>query len=83
MTSKNILHIRRCHVCGSVSTTVNSYNQACDFCGKYFAPFYFFQEGQASGYGDTELVWSYWKLKEGFHPLLGFSTYWEAPEEAS
>jgi len=74
---KRVFHIRRCHVCGTLNEHENSFTNRCDNCGKYFAPFYFFEEGDFKGVRDDELHLTVMKMKQGYHPLMGFSTYWE------
>ncbi len=74
---KSITHFRRCHICDSVNATDNSFTHHCQGCGKYFAPFYFYNESDFKGIKDDGLVWTAWKASPGYHSLCGFSTYWE------
>jgi hypothetical protein len=64
-------------VCGTINEHENSFASSCYHCGKYFAPFYFFEEGDLKGVKDDGLHVTLWKMQEGYHPLWGFSTYWE------
>lgn len=50
--SEPSIHIRRCHVCGEVSESAQSSTEKCSHCGKFFAPFVFFDECSIFGLDD-------------------------------
>lgn len=81
MATKNQIHVRRCHVCGTVNELINSAVIRCSCCQKALAPFYYFEESELEGIGDNKLEMSLWKQKGAYHPIWGLSTYWE--EDAS
>ena len=76
-----VSHIRRCHVCGTVNEAEGSAINKCGQCGKYLAPFYFFDENRLDGIADNGLHLSEIKNATLTHPIWGISTYWLAPEE--
>ncbi len=53
-TNEASLHFRRCHICGAVSETENALVDKCGHCGKFFAPFVFFDEKAALGMDAAE-----------------------------
>jgi len=71
------MHIRRCHVCGTVNESENSAIHKCGHCRKHLAPFYYFDESQLKGVSDNKLEMSLWVQQAFYHPLWGLSTYWE------
>jgi predicted nucleic acid-binding Zn-ribbon protein len=80
-TEISILHIRRCHVCGTVNESENQAIRQCTDCGKHLAPFYYFDESQLMGLAENGYHLSQVKDRdptqvETFKPLWGFSTYW-------
>lgn len=64
-------------MCGAVNEHREAFISSCSECGKYFAPFYFFEESDFKGVQDNGLHLTIWKMRQGYHPLWGFSTYWE------
>lgn len=87
-SSENPIHIRRCHICSHVNEGLQSQNEQCQNCGKYFAPFVFFDEHFSMGLDDlrqnsfscyqekpTENEWQH-PLKKQYPPLWGLSFYW-------
>lgn len=80
-TENTVVHVRRCHVCGTVNESENQAIKRCSKCGKPLAPFYYFDESVLEGLQDDGLHFSTMKLYdpeqiETFKPLWGFSTYW-------
>jgi hypothetical protein len=84
-----IQHIRRCHICGTVNETENALIERCSSCGKFLAPFVFFDEKAALGltekpHGDVaSLMNNRLKSNEWHHPihfqyppLWGITVYW-------
>lgn len=83
------LHIRRCHVCGAVNETESALVDKCHQCGKFFAPFVFFDEKAALGLvepakDDAASVvtnrlrsndWHH-RIKTQYPPLWGITVYW-------
>src|SRR5262245_1958419 len=84
MATNQVLHVRRCHVCGTVNEEAGASVTRCSKCGKHLAPFYFFEESRLEGIGDDRLETSLWDhhtlLPENYRPLWGFSTYWQLDE---
>jgi ribosomal protein S14 len=76
-----VYHIRRCHVCGSVTESEGSAVHKCASCGKHLAPFYYFDESKLEGLLESGPYLSTWKtttLSPGaFNPIWGLSTYWQ------
>ena len=70
-------HVRRCHVCGHVNESDHSAVHKCDGCGKYLAPFYYFDESQLDGLKENGFYLSLWKSIHAYHPIWGLSTYWD------
>jgi hypothetical protein len=60
-----------------VNELTNGALYKCSHCGKHFAPFYYFEEKEDPSLGDNVLVTSLWRIAGSYHPLVGFSTYWE------
>lgn len=80
MATNKVFHIRRCHVCGTVTEVQGEAVRSCSHCGKHLAQFYFFDESQLDGLGDNQLYWSVQSEAIGYRPLWGFSTYWSTDE---
>ena len=74
-------HIRRCHICGSVTESEDSAIHRCQHCGKHLAPFYYFDESKLEGLQENGPHLSVWKqaaLAPGtYQPIWGLSTYWQ------
>jgi hypothetical protein len=85
--SESVFHIRRCHVCGHVSTSLSASIHKCQDCGKHLAPFYYFDESKLEGLSEMGPYLSLWKqaeLGEGqFQPIWGLSTYWQDEDEGN
>ena len=62
-----VLHIRRCHICSSVTEIENNKIDRCSSCGKYLAPFVFCNE-------PSDMVGQL--LKPDYPPIYGISLYW-------
>lgn len=74
------MHIRRCHVCGTVTEQQDSPVERCESCGKHLAPFFFFNSEELErGISDRGLEMSLWKESIGYSPLWGIAIPW--PEE--
>lgn len=75
------VHVRRCHVCGSVNECEKSLVQKCDGCGKTLAPFYYFDESLAMGLKTEAQYQSEYKSSALPHreypPIWGLTVYWE------
>jgi|GEM_PF-1009271 len=81
-----VIHIRRCHVCGVTNESKGSAIHKCEHCGKHLAPFYYFDESKLEGLEIQGLFLSVWKqvtwMNPGtFHPIWGLSTYWQESYE--
>ena len=91
MNSQNLIHIRRCHICGCVNEEAQSQVLKCNQCGKYFAPFVFFDENLIQDYAVHKNQLNQIKLDndmtpkksskesilaECYPPLWGFTSYW-------
>jgi hypothetical protein len=71
-------YLRRCHVCGATNEGDRQSLVRCAHCGKHLAPFYYFDEQQIIGFGDTiELPFRVGDLKRDYQPLLGIGLFWE------
>lgn len=76
------VHIRRCHVCGTVNELLGAAIHKCQDCGKHLAPFYYFDESDMQGLdADGFYLSTYKQSAEAkdpslFFPLWGFSHYW-------
>ncbi len=76
------LLLRRCHVCDSVSEILVSEKEKvplekCRYCGKSWAPFFYFEEGSMAVFQDN--------LERPVDPhpwpLRGLSVIWDDPVE--
>lgn len=79
---ESVCHIRRCHVCGSVTESEGSAVHKCAHCGKHLAPFYYFDESKLEGLLDGGFYLSVWKNAQdlpagSYQPIWGLSTYWQ------
>ena len=85
----SVVHIRRCHVCGSVNESVGAAVHKCSSCGKHLAPFYYFDESKLEGLEEKGPFLSEWSVgpwgpyhpSGQFHPIWGLSTYWQESYE--
>lgn len=79
-------HIRRCHVCGSVTESQEAAIHCCSHCGKHLAPFYYFDESKLEGLQEVGPYLSVWKntsMPPGtYQPIWGLSTYWQENYES-
>ena len=89
MKKLDALHIRRCHICGTVNETHNDLVEKCQHCGKFFAPFVFFDEKAALGLEEKAKIevssvmnnrlksneWHH-QMKTQYPPLWGITVYW-------
>lgn len=69
------IHIRRCHVCGSVNEGHEHPVQKCTHCSKHLAPFYYFDESKVEPLS-ADLSVSEQLPAEGYGPLRGFTVFW-------
>jgi hypothetical protein len=65
-------YFRRCHICGGLNENKDENIEHCQFCGKAWAPFYFFNE--LARYTDADEVIE--AKEDEFQPIVGLSTYW-------
>lgn len=77
MATNKIIHIRRCHVCGTVNEMENAAIHKCEHCRKPLAPFYYFNESELRGISDNKPEMSLWNHQGAYHPIWGLSTYWD------
>ena len=83
------VHVRRCHICGAVNEIENALVDQCGQCGKFFAPFVFFDEKGALGIDfkvkddsssivNNRLKSNEWhkEIKTQYPPLWGITVYW-------
>lgn len=71
------IHLRRCHICDTVTENSNSIVDRCQGCNKALAPFVFCETTYK--YQIKELsknVFNNSKLKSIYPPLLGIALYW-------
>ncbi|MBC7420177.1 MAG: hypothetical protein H7328_05565 [Bdellovibrio sp.] len=78
-----IIHVRRCHLCGSVNEIESAVISKCASCGKHFAPFLFFNEKAALGLEvetqpENRPLADSWQhlMKTQYPPLWGLAVYW-------
>jgi len=71
--AESSIHIRRCHICGQINESEKSSNEQCAHCGKFFAPFVFFDECSILGLDD--------QVMPG-HQALAVLTYYHELEAA-
>ena len=74
-------HLRRCHVCGSVTECSGNLVNKCGECGKHLPSYYYFDELLAMGLKTIEEAAGEYRssalpLKE-YPPLTGLSVYWD------
>lgn len=87
--NKSKIHIRRCHICSTVNEQLGSPVKKCDGCGKFLAPFMFFDERNEldpvlkisvdnMNIDDARLKSGslYEHLKSQYPPLWGITVYW-------
>ena len=74
---RTVTHIRRCHVCGTVTESEIKGIKECSSCGKKFAPFCFFDENRIEGISDNQPAMSLWRDSVGYRPLWGLTSPWE------
>lgn len=83
------IHIRRCHICGTVNEKKNDSVKKCHSCGKVLAPFMFFDDkidfDPALKVEHKTLDLDNMRLKSGsyyehmksqYPPLWGLTVYW-------
>lgn len=73
------LHIRRCHICGSLNERHNSNVDRCTSCGKALAPFLFCESTYDSEAIElSKKVFTTHKndTKVIYPPLVGIALYW-------
>ena len=69
------IHLRKCHVCGTVNEQSEQPIKKCSQCNKSLAPFFYFDD-------ETKVVLSDMHLRpplvDGeFSPIHGLTVYWE------
>ncbi|MBC7742904.1 MAG: hypothetical protein H7061_11955 [Bdellovibrionaceae bacterium] len=80
--AEKAIHIRRCHLCGSINEIEAAVVIKCHSCGKHFAPFLFFDEKAAMGievdHPEVRSLGADWQhlLKNQYPPLWGLAVYW-------
>ncbi len=87
--NKRKIHVRRCHVCSAVNEHIGSPVIKCDGCGKFLAPFMFFDErndldprknvpAENMNIDEVRLKAGtlYEDLKSQYPPLWGITVYW-------
>ena len=70
------LHIRRCHVCHSVSERFGEPVEQCDHCGKPMAPYYYLNELEVEPHSDNCLRPVIDSDEGELRPVRGLSAYW-------
>ena len=78
------LHIRRCHVCGTMNEVKGKKVDKCSGCGKSLAPFYFYDEHSLIGFGDLPVDSQKKSLRSSadlkdqpfYSPIKGLTSYW-------
>ena len=73
------LHLRRCHVCDAVSEQNGDVVSKCEGCGKFMAPFFFFNEKRVVIFTDREMRPSLphvTQTSEERMPIRGLTAYW-------
>ena len=73
------MHLRRCHLCDTVTEQHGEHVTKCDGCGKSMAPFYFFNDEQVVIFTDhdtrpesPELT----RLSKERLPIRGLTAFW-------
>lgn len=70
------VHIRKCHVCGTINEDEKEPITKCSHCQKSLAPFFYFDDKVKVVLSDTHLRPP---LMEGeFSPIHGLTVYWES-----
>jgi hypothetical protein len=67
-------YFRRCNACDEVITNFQE-NQHCLRCGKFMAPFFYFDDHKLH-FTDSELRAYYPIPKDSYGPLIGLSAHW-------
>ncbi len=73
----NNLHVRRCHVCGTVTESSDEILK-CKGCSKSLLPFYYFDKRKIREYSDKQESAKLEKLPDlnGYGPIRGLTAYW-------
>ena len=78
-SNKKRLHIRRCHVCGSVNECKGHLVERCQACNKALMPFLFCESTyEEQAIEMSKIVYSEEKsdIKVIYPPLVGIALYW-------
>lgn len=75
----SMVHIRRCHLCDAVTEQSQEVVTRCAGCGKFMAPFYFFNDAEVIPLSDSALrpdPVTPDLLNDERLPLRGFTAIW-------
>jgi len=72
-----ILHVRRCHVCGTVNESEGVPSVKCSDCGKHLAPFFYFDPKAVREVPENKPFFSVLNQSPTFHPVWGIAVYWD------
>ncbi len=73
------IHFRRCHICCAINSKEEDLVSRCEACGKFLAPFYYFDERRALGLMsklDVKAITTSLPREE-YPPVHGISVYWD------
>lgn len=76
---KNQIHIRRCHICDTITESEQALVSRCSGCQKSLAPFVFCEttyQFEMKELSQTIFKKSNQGLKSIYPPLLGIALYW-------
>lgn len=71
-------HIRRCHMCDQVTIQTEDPVSQCHHCGKFFSPFFYFDEKLNPVLTDFTLRPP--PLPGQYAPIQGLSALWDFPD---
>lgn len=76
MSAVKNLHVRRCHLCGTVSESSDDILK-CMHCQKSLLPFYYFDKRKVSEFSDDQERPQTLRDKDtGYGPIRGLTAYW-------
>jgi len=78
MDGKSV-HIRRCHICGTITESSGQKVSRCKTCGKSLSPFYYFDELHLDPISDQDLNVSKIQVESEsrYKPIYGLTVLWD------
>lgn len=70
------MHIRRCHICGAISSSPEGQVDQCENCGKVLAPFFYFDDRITIVVSEGQLRPPL--LSGEYNPIQGLTVYWDS-----